>query len=390
MLYYQRIGNGMRRALCAGLCLFAIAIQPPALAAIPTPSQAPVAIMVDLTSGQVLQAREADRRFLPASITKVMTAFLAFELIEEGTLSPAQSFTIRPETHAEWYRKGSTMFLPAGEPVTADNLIRGITTVSANDGSIVLAESVAGSVDGWIAMMNDKAREIGMVSSHFGTPNGWPDEGKTFVTASDLVALASTMIRRHPDKYSTYFGNKGFRYGGIGQDNHDPLIGIVDGADGIKTGFTNEAGFGFLGSAERDGRRLVFVVGGSPSEDARAEAAQRFIEWGFSNFAAREIFAANVRIGRAKVQSGAQTSVGLISAKPVKISVPTGTDPKITMAIRYHGPLRAPIAVGEEVAKLEVNVEGMPVSYLPLVAEEDIGTANLFQHIFNGFHGWIS
>ncbi|MEO9463007.1 MAG: D-alanyl-D-alanine carboxypeptidase family protein [Marinomonas sp.] len=378
----------MCRALCAAVCLFAASA--PASAAVPTPAQAPVAIMVDLTSGQVLQAREADRRFLPASITKVMTAFLAFELIEAGKLSPDASFSIRPETHAEWYRKGSTMFLPADEPVTADNLIRGITTVSANDGSIVLAESVAGAVDAWTVMMNDKAREIGMASSHFGTPNGWPDEGKTFVTARDLVTLAGTMIRRHPEKYSSYFGNKGFRYGGVGQDNHDPLIGVVDGADGIKTGFTNEAGFGFLGSAERDGRRLVMVVGGSPSEEVRAIAAQRFIEWGFSNFAAREMFPANQRIGHAQVQSGAQTSVGLISANPVKISVPTGTDPKITMAIRYHGPLRAPIAAGEEVAKLEVTVEGMPVSYLPLVAEEDVGTANPLQHIYNGFHGWLN
>ncbi len=390
MLNYREIGKGLRRAFCAGLCLFAIAVHVPVSAAVPTPSQAPVAIMVDLTSGQVLQAREADRRFLPASITKVMTAFLAFELIEEGKLSPATSFTIRPETHAEWYRKGSTMFLPADEPVTADNLIRGITTVSANDGSIVLAESVAGSVDAWTAMMNEKAREIGMASSHFGTPNGWPDEGKTFVTARDLVTLAGTMIDKHPALYQTYFGNKGFRYGGVGQDNHDPLIGIVDGADGIKTGFTNEAGFGFLGSAERDGRRLVMVVGGSPSEEVRAEAARRFIEWGFSSFAAREMFPANQRIGNAKVQSGAKTSVGLVSAKPVKISVPTGTDPKITMAIRYHGPLRAPIKAGEEVAKLEVTVEGMPVSYLPLVAQEDVGNANLLQHIFNGFHGWLT
>ena len=151
-------------------------------------------MMVDLTSGQILQERSVDRRFLPASITKVMTIFVAFDLMDEGKLDPAQSFTIRPETHEEWFRKGSTMFLPADEPVTADNLLRGITTVSANDGSVVLAESTAGSVENWVQMMNAKARDIGMADSHFGTPNGWPDEGKTFVTARDLVTLAGAMI----------------------------------------------------------------------------------------------------------------------------------------------------------------------------------------------------
>ncbi|MEP2736389.1 MAG: D-alanyl-D-alanine carboxypeptidase family protein [Erythrobacter sp.] len=356
----------------------------------PTVNQAPIAMMVDLTSGQVLQERSVDRRFLPASITKVMTVFLAFELIDEGKLDPAQSFTIRPETHKEWFRKGSTMFLPADEPVTADNLLRGITTVSANDGSVVLAESAVGSVPNWIGMMNAKAREIGMADSHFGTPNGWPDEGKTFVTARDLVTLAGTMITQHPKKYATYFGHEGFRYGGVAQANHDPLVGRVDGADGIKTGFTNEAGYGFLGSAIRNGRRLVIVVGGSPSEPIRDEAARQFIEWGFSNFASHEVFAAQTRIGNARVQNGADRSVGLVAPKPVRISVPNGTTPKMTMTVRYRGPLRAPITAGQEVAQLEVAVEGMPTSLLPLVAERAVENAGPFERIANGFAGWVS
>ena len=371
-------------ALAFSLCAYT------AQAAVPTVSQAPVAMMVDLTSGQILQERSVDRRFLPASITKVMTIFVAFELIDEGKLDPAQSFSIRPETHEEWFRKGSTMFLPADAPVTADNLLRGITTVSANDGSVVLAESTAGSVDKWVQMMNAKARDIGMADSHFGTPNGWPDEGKTFVTARDLVTLAGAMITDHPKKYATYFGHEGFRYGGVAQANHDPLVGKVKGADGIKTGFTNEAGYGFLGSAIRDGRRLVMVVGGSPSEAVRDEAARRFIEWGFSNFASREIFAANTRIGKARVQNGADRSVGLVAPKPIRISVPTGTTPKMTMTVRYRGPLRAPIAAGQEVAQLEVTVEGMPTSLLPLVAERAVEKAGPLERIANGFSGWIS
>lgn len=371
-------------ALAFSLCAYT------AHAAVPTVSQAPVAMMVDLTSGQILQERSVDRRFLPASITKVMTIFVAFELMDEGKLDPAQSFSIRPETHEKWFRKGSTMFLPPDESVTADNLLRGITTVSANDGSVVLAESTAGSVEKWVQMMNAKARDIGMADSHFGTPNGWPDEGKTFVTARDLVTLAGAMITDHPKKYATYFGHEGFRYGGVAQANHDPLVGKVKGADGIKTGFTNEAGYGFLGSAIRDGRRLVMVVGGAPSEAVRDEAARRFIEWGFSNFASREVFAANTRIGKARVQNGTDRTVGLVAPKPVRISVPTGTTPKMTMTVRYRGPLRAPIAAGQEVAQLEVAVEGMPTSLLPLVAERAVEKGGPFERIANGFSGWIS
>jgi D-alanyl-D-alanine carboxypeptidase (penicillin-binding protein 5/6) len=385
-----RVNRGPIHAAAIAVSLFAFAAGSGALAAVPTVNQAPITMMVDLTTGQILQERSVDRRFLPASITKVMTIFTAFELMEKGALSPTQSFTIRPETHAEWFRKGSTMFLPADEPVTVDNLLRGITTVSANDGSVVLAESAAGSVDRWTAMMNAKAREIGMADSHFGTPNGWPDDGKTFVSARDLITLAGAMISRHPQKYETYFGHEGFRYGGVAQANHDPLVGRVEGADGIKTGFTTEAGYGFLGSAKRGDRRLVMVVAGAPSEDVRDEAARRFIEWGFSSFASRKVYSAGSLIGSAKVQNGSERSVSLIASKPVRISMPTGTAPKMAMKVRYRGPIRAPIEAGQEIAQLEVAVEGMPTSYLPLVADKSIDKAGPLQRIYNGFLSWVS
>lgn len=382
--FYRRI-----RAIALGCTALLALLSSHAQAAIPSASQAPIAMLVDLTSGQVLHEREVDRRFIPASITKVMTAYVAFELIADGKLSPQQTFVIRPETHAEWFRKGSTMFLPAGEPATVDNLLRGITTISANDGAIVLAESAAGSVDQWTAMMNEKAREIGMRNSHFGTPNGWPDEGQTFVTARDLVTLADALISKHSVKYGEYFGHTGFRYGGVAQANHDPLVGRVDGADGIKTGFTNEAGNGYLGSVEREGRRLVLVIAGSPSEPIRAEAARSYVEWGFSNFTSQQIFRANDTVGRARVQNGSASSVTLAALKPVRIAVPAGTEPKISMSIRYFGPLKAPIAAGQEVAQLEVRVDGMPTSNLPLIAAEDVGEASFFGRIANGFGGWF-
>jgi len=382
----------VRRQLCviaaaALACL--LSSHHAAAAAVPTKAQAPIALLVDLTSGQVLHERNADRRFIPASITKTMTALVAFDLMEAGKLSAQQSFTIRPKTHEEWFRKGSTMFIAQDEPVTIDNLLRGITAISANDGSIVLAEGAAGSVTNWVERMNDTARAIGMRNSHFGTPNGWPDEGRTFVTARDLVVLAETLIAKHPKRYAQYFGQAGFRYGGVAQANYDPLIGRVEGADGIKTGFTNEAGYGFLGSAERDGRRLVIIVAGAPSEEIRAQSSRAYIEWGFSDFQSRQFFAANDSVGFAQVQNGDVREVELAALKPVSIAAPAGTMPKVNMTITYHGPLRAPITEGQEVARLLVTVEGMPDSELPLIAKHAVGEAGFFQRIANGISGWL-
>ena len=213
--------------------------------AVPTEAEAPIALLIDVTSGQVLHEREADRRFVPASITKAMTTFLAFELLEEGNLDPRQVMTIRPDTWREWSGKGSTMWLPADARVTVDEMLTAIANVSANDASVVLAEGQAGSVAAWTAMMNAKARELGMVNSHFGTPNGWPDEGRTFTSARDLAKLADAMVSRHPQKFARYVGKPEYRYNNITQYNRNPMIGRVQGADGIKTGYTNEAASAF-------------------------------------------------------------------------------------------------------------------------------------------------
>jgi D-alanyl-D-alanine carboxypeptidase (penicillin-binding protein 5/6) len=280
--------------------------------AVPLADEAPVALLVDITSGQVLHARNPDRRFMPASVTKVMTLYLAFELIGQGKLDPAQVFVMSPEMAREWRRKGSTMFLDRGERVRVDDLLLGIANVSANDGAAVLAEGYAGSVKGWTGLMNSTARGIGMNNSHFGTPNGFPDEGRTFTTANDLVRLARAMVTRHPDKFGYYIGRMGFDYKGIAQVNHDPLIGRVAGADGIKTGFTNESGFSYLGTARRNGQRLVLVLGGVENGRLRARVARAYMEWGFWAFEHRRLFAPEAVVGEARVQNGDARSVGLV------------------------------------------------------------------------------
>ncbi len=362
------------------------AVQP----AVPNAAEAPVALLVDLGSGQVLHARHPDARFMPASVTKVMTLYLAFELIEQSKLDPAQVFEMSPAVARDWRRKGSTMFLDRGERVRVDDLLLGIANVSANDGSAVLAEGQAGSLTAWTAMMNRTALGLGMTGSHFESPNGWPDEGRTFTTANDLVALARAIITRHPDKFGYYIGRAGFDYKGIVQVNHDPMIGRVAGADGIKTGFTNEAGFSYLGTARRDGQRLVLVLAGVENGRLRARLAKAYVEWGFSAFDRRQLFAPGAVVAEARVQDGDSRSLALKAAGPVAINLPRGSNNELAATIRYEGPLRAPIMAGQEVAVLEVTAEGVAPARIPLYAAESIGVAGPLDRIVNAVAGLFS
>ncbi len=358
--------------------------------AIPDADDAPIAMLVDITSGQVLHSRNSDRRFVPASITKAMTLYHAFELIEEGALDPRQSFTIKPETWREWAGKGSTMWLNARDPVLVDNLLFGIANVSANDGSVVLAEGQAGSLEAWADGMNARARALGMTGSHFGTPNGWPDDGATFTTARDLVTLARAMISRHPKKFARYIGRPSFTYNGIEQYNHDPLIGRTPGADGIKTGYTNEAGFGYLGTAVRDGQRLVLVVAGSPRSRARDAAARNYIEWGFRGLERRRLFHEGEIVENARVQGGGQRSVALRTDRPIFINVPRGYDGDIAVNVTYEGPLRAPFTDGDQVAELKVTVPGFDDAHFPLLAARTVERAGWFARIVNAIAAWFA
>ena len=356
----------------------------------PSAQDAPIAILMDADTGQVLFEREADRRFMPASITKTMTAFLAFEMMEEGKLLQDQQVTVSKDAFSQWRGVGSTMFLGANDRVRIDDLLHGVTTVSANDGAIVLAEGAAGSVEDWVVAMNAKAREIGMVNSRFGTPNGWMDEGRTFTTARDLGILANTMIARHPAKYAHFIGKREYRYNDITQPNHDPLSGVFPGADGIKTGFTNQAGYGYLGSARRGSQRLILVVAGSPRANARNRSARDLLEWGYSHFAQRELAEKGAQIGWAQVQGGSVPIVALTSRDPILINVQRSQNPEITARIVYEGPLRAPIAKGETVARLDISAGDEGTFSVPLVAASGVGEANLVQRAVNGVRSWFT
>lgn len=362
----------------------------PAAPAAPVDPAIPVALLVDLSSGQTLFARDTSRRFVPASVTKVMTAYTAFRLIEEGKLSPDTPVTISREVAELWSGEGSTMFLQAGDRLTVGELILGVTTVSANDGAVALALAAVGSQDAWLALMNRNASELGMENTHFGTPNGWPDDGRTYTSAKDLAILAETLTTRYPGLYRRYFGHRSMRYRQIAQDNHDPITGIIPGADGIKTGYTRQAGYNFLGSAQRGSRRLVMVIAGAPTSSIRNTTARKLLTWGFDAFESRSVLPANTPVGEARVQNGNRRHVLLRTDGEVLASMIRGKNAEVKLSVRYRGPIEAPIAEGQPIAFLNVTVDGEEPHDVPLVAAESVSRANPVMRLWNGVLGLLT
>lgn len=391
-------GFCLRRLLSVAVALAAVAtvavpaqgmksphVQVSADPAHPPEVVAPIALLIDVNSGRVLFERQSHRRFVPASLTKIMTSYVAFELAAQGKLKLDASFAMRPETFRQWHGVGSTMFLENNSQTRVADLLEGIVTVSANDACVVLAEGVAGNVPGFTALMNAQARVLGMRDTHYNTPNGWMDEGRTYVSAADLATLSTALITRHPDFYRRFYGHETMIWNGIEQRNHNPLYGVVNGADGVKTGFTNEAGYGLVGSAQRNGRRLMMVVGGYDRPQDRARDGAALIEWGFAAFDEKPLFAAGDHVGSARVQGGTVASVGLVAPRPLAMLVGHGQAVRPTLSIRYKGPLRAPIAKGQEVATLVVHAPGQPDARLPLAAAEAVPKGGLFDRLRNGF-----
>ncbi len=369
----------------------ALASSPAIPADAPVPDEIPVALLIDLSNGQVLFEREAHRRFVPASVTKVMTAYTAFKLVDEGDLRLDMPYLYSAALEDEWYAEGSNMFLRAGDRPTVAQLLLGITTISGNDASVAMAMAATGSLDEWLDLMNANARDLGMSDTHFGSPNGFPDDGQTYTTASDLAILAEAITQRYPGLYGRFFGHRSLRWRDIAQANHDPVTGRVEGADGLKTGYTNEAGYTFLGSAERAGRRLVMVIAGSPDQTLRDEASRALLEWGFDGFDRRTLLAQGSRIGSAEVQEGAQAQVNLQLPADFTIAIPEGAETgRWQIDIVYRGPIQAPIAAGDTIARLRLTIDGESVLEAPLEAAEDVSKANAFQRIANAFSRWIA
>ena len=372
----------------------AIAATCPAVAAPDYQTPAPVAYLQDLSSGAILYAKDADRRMPPASMAKMMTVYVAFDMIKSGELKLNQKFPVRPETWRAWHSQGSTMFLGVGEEPSVDDLLKGIVTLSGNDACVVLAEGISGTESAFTDRMNRAAAKLGLANSHFGTSNGWPDEGRTYVTARDLAKLASATITDHPDLYKRFYSLRSFTWGKtlgdakpIDQANRDPLLGRVAGADGLKTGHTDEAGYGFTGSAEQSGRRLVMVMAGLGTYGQRAEESVKFMEWGFRAWQAKPILAKGKQIETAEVQLGSASSVGLVAPTNLTATLPAGAVPEMRLTVSYDGPIKAPIKAGQHIADLIVTTPDLPPQRLPLVAATDVDEAGFFGRAWAGLMG---
>lgn len=357
-------------------------------------TQAPIVMLKDLDSGAILFSRGADKRFAPASMAKVMTAYVVLDLIKKGELARDKQFTMTEAIWKKWNgsRGGSTMFIRPGEKVTVDELLKGLITVSGNDAAALLAVGIDGSEEEFVKRMNAIARQIDMLSSQFGNPAGWPDGGVTKVNAADLITLADRLIRDHPGGYARYFSIPRLQHGKspdgkpIIQPNRNPILGRFVGADGLKTGHTAEAGYCFLGSAKRDGRRLIMVVAGMASEKSRRDEAERLMTWGFEHWEGRELVPAGASLGRIDVGKGAASTVAAETGMAVRMTVPKGYTGGYRAVMRTQAPLAAPIARRTPIADLIVTPDGLPPQATPLLAAADVGPGGWWARTRTGFY----
>lgn len=370
--------SGVRRlrAFLLWALLLAGILLPGLACAIET--QADHAFLVDITTDTVLLDKNAEEPMSPASMTKMMTVLLAFDRLKQGVLHLNDTL---PVSEKAWRMGGSKMFVMVGNKVPVEALLQGIIVQSGNDACVVMAEGIAGSEEAFARLMNERAREIGMRNTHFTNSTGWPDP-ELHSTARDLAILADYIIKTYPEYYR-YFGEKEFTWNGIHQHNRNPLLYRNIGVDGLKTGHTEGSGYGLTASAVRDGRRVILVVNGLPSDRARSEESQRLIEWAFREFKAYTLFKAGQPVDRAPVWVGDEDTVPLVLANDLKLTLPAGFGkdrPKVV--VRYTSPVPAPIRRGQPIGIIQITAPGMPPVQRPLVAGASIDRLGPFGRVF--------
>jgi D-alanyl-D-alanine carboxypeptidase (penicillin-binding protein 5/6) len=347
------------------------------------PTGAAHAILIDADSGSVLFEKGADDLVPPASLSKLMTAEVVFNQIRQGKLKPTDEFIVSVNA---WRRGGapshtSSMFIPIHNKVSVDNLLHGVIIQSANDACIVLAEGISGSESAFAELMTKRARELGLTKSTFGNSNGLPDP-KQLMTSRELAKLARHIIETYPEYYK-YYSEREFTWNKIRQFNRNPLLPMNIGADGLKTGFTKEAGYGLVGSAVQNDLRLIVVVNGLRSEKERADEGKKLLEWGFHNFQSALLFPEGQDIAQAKLYGGARGHVPLVAQREVRLMVPRGTREKIIARVVYSGPVPAPVQQGQKIGLLKVWRGDFLVLEVPLQAGENIGTGSMSRRAFD-------
>jgi D-alanyl-D-alanine carboxypeptidase (penicillin-binding protein 5/6) len=372
----------MRLAALATLVAASLVAVGGSAAAAPAPGRdgiqvaSPHAILIEAESGAVLYDKAADGLVPPASLVKLMTVETVLDQVALGNVKLTDEFVISENA----WRKGgapsggSTMFAAIHSRVSVKDLLHGVIIHSGNDACIALAEGLAGNEAAFARMMNDRARELGLTKSNFTNPHGLPDP-EMKVTARELARIARQIIRTYPEEYK-WFAEREFTWNKIRQQNRNPLLALNIGADGLKTGYTKEAGYGLVGSAVQNDLRLIVVVQGARSDKERADEARKLLDWGFRTFESRVLFAEGQTVAEAKLYGGEKSSVPLVGKGAITLMVPRAGGDRLTAKMIYTGPVRAPVEQGQPIGRLQVWRSSVLILEVPLQAAESVGTGS--------------
>ncbi|HYD98609.1 MAG TPA: D-alanyl-D-alanine carboxypeptidase family protein [Alphaproteobacteria bacterium] len=325
------------------------------------------AVLIDMTSGTTLFEKNADQRMPTSSMSKVMTGIMVFERIREGKITLEDTL---PVSKKAWQMQGSKMWVDIGTDVKVEDLLRGMIIQSGNDACIVLAEGLAGSEEAFAKAMTERAHAIGMKDTNLVNASGWPDDNH-YSTAHDLAIMATYLIREFPEHYK-YYSEKEYTYHGIKQGNRNPLLYRGIDVDGVKTGHTDAAGYGLIASAERQGRRLLLVVNGLPSMQARADESAKLLEWGFREFETNKLFAKGEAVATAATWYGRDEQVPLVPAEDVSVTMQRGAKGSISAKVKMMEPIAAPIAAGQQLGTLIVTANDVKPIEVPLIAGQAV------------------
>jgi serine-type D-Ala-D-Ala carboxypeptidase (penicillin-binding protein 5/6) len=368
----------------AGAVLFACTAAAAALPAAPQLAGR-AWVLTDLTSGQVLAEERSGERFAPASLTKLMTAYVVFGALRDQRLETAAQVQV---SERAWRTGGSRMFIEPGRAVSVEELIRGVVVQSGNDAALALAEALAGSEAAFAALMNGAAARLGMRDSAFVNATGFPAPGHAS-TARDLALLAGALIRDFPAEYARYYAQKEFSYNSITQQNRNRLLWLDPSVDGVKTGHTEEAGYCLIASSSRGGRRLVSVLLGASTEAARARESQRLLNWGYQNFDGVQLFAPGEAVKSIAVWKGAAARVPAGFAQGLVVTVPKGEAAQLKAELVTLPPVLAPVARGQKVGALRVALGGAPLGEFPVTALEAVPAAGFFGRAWDTLRLWF-
>mgnify|MGYP003493353522 FL=1 len=342
-------------------------------------------LLLEMGSGQVLTAEKPDERIEPASLTKLMTAYLTFAALRQKTIALDQPV---PVSQKAWKTGGSKMFIRVDTQVPVEDLIKGMIVQSGNDACVALAEAIAGSEESFAQMMNREAKRLGMNSSNFTNSTGLPDP-MLYTTARDLATLASALIRDFPEEYKKYYSMKEFRYNNITQPNRNRLLFMDSSVDGVKTGHTEGAGYCLVSSALRDQRRLLSVVLGTKSDATRASESLKLLNWGFQSYDAVTLFGKDQPVATLRVWKGTQKTVKAGFERPFMIAVPRGYADKVKSEFTPQPRLMAPIQAGQQLGSLKVTIDGKLYGEYPVPALENVGLIGIFGRTIDSVLLWF-